>query len=64
MHLDSIKIKDTRNHIDWYIAVKKMVNEPNLRNDLAEQLHEDIKVKHHIDTVNTVRKQLFDNLCK
>jgi glycosyltransferase involved in cell wall biosynthesis len=57
---NSLLIKSTRNHIDWFIAIKKLINEPNLRNDLAEQLYEDVKVKYHIETVNVERKQIFE----
>lgn len=55
-------IKPTRNHIDWFVAMRKLINEPNLRSDLAGQLYEDVKVKYHIDTVNVERKQIFENL--
>lgn len=57
---NSLLIKPTRNHIDWYINIKKLINEPNLRNDLAEQLYEDVKDKYHIKNVNVERKQIFD----
>lgn len=57
---NSCLIKPTRNHIDWYIAMKKLINEPNLRNDLAEQLYEDVKDKYHIKNVNVERKQIFE----
>lgn len=57
---NSYLIKPTRNHIDWYIAMKKLINEPNMRNDLAEQLYLDVKDKYHIKTVNIERKQIFE----
>lgn len=60
---NSYLIKPTRNHIDWYIAMKKLINEPNMRSDLAEQLYLDVKDKYHIKTVNVERKEIFESEC-
>ena len=57
---NALLVNANRNHIDWFINIRKMINEPNLREDLAAQLYEDVKVKYHIDTVNVERKQIFE----
>lgn len=62
--LNSIPIETRHNDSHWYYAMRKMIREPNLRKDLAEQLHEDVKDDYHIDTVNKKRKQLFERLCE
>lgn len=59
-----LSILPSRNHIDWWLNIKKLHNEPNLIKDLGEQLYEDVKVKYHIDTVNVERKQIFDKWMK
>lgn len=61
---NSLLVNANRNHIDWFINIRKMINEPNLREDLASQLYEDVKVKYHIDTVNVERKQIFEKWLK
>lgn len=50
------------NYPDWYLNIKKLINEPNLREDLAAALHETVKDKYHIKTVNELRKQLYKKL--
>jgi len=61
---NSVLVNSTRNHIDWFISMRRLIKEPNLREDIAEQLHEDVKDIYHIDTVNKVRKQLLIKLCE
>jgi hypothetical protein len=42
--------------------MKKLVNNPNLVEDLAAQLQEDVKDKYHINTVNRIRADLYKTL--
>jgi glycosyltransferase involved in cell wall biosynthesis len=59
-----LSVHPSRNHIDWLLNIRKLCKEPNLRDDLASQLYEDVKDKYHIKTVNVERKQIFDKLCE
>ena len=61
---NSIRINPNRNGIDWYVAMRNLIKEPERVSDLGEALYESVKVKHHIDTVNVERKQIFERLCE
>jgi glycosyltransferase involved in cell wall biosynthesis len=59
-----LMVKPERNEIDFFAGIRRMSLDKNLRDDLAEQLYEDVKVKYHIDTVNVERKQIFEQWLK
>lgn len=61
---NAMVVKQTRNDIDWFVSMRKMVNEPNLVSDLGEALHDYVKDKYHINTVNIERKQIFEHHLK
>ena len=48
---------------EWYSAINKLNDNPNLRIDLANKLHEDIKKDYDIKVVNEKRKQIIENVC-
>lgn len=47
------------NDQEWFKAIKTLINEPNLRSDLGNQLYEDFKVKYHLKTVTATRAQFY-----
>ncbi len=50
------------NKIDWHKNMKKLIQNPSLRNDLGEALHETVKENYLIDKVNKVRGELVLNV--
>lgn len=62
--VNGIKVSPTRNHIDWYLAVKKLANEPNMRKDLSLALQETIKENFDLDKNNLKRVELYKQLTK
>ena len=46
-------------HDTFFIGMRNLILNKSMREDLASQLYEDVKVKHHIKTVNVKRKQLL-----
>jgi glycosyltransferase involved in cell wall biosynthesis len=52
------------NDRDWYKAIKKLVLEPNLREDLGNQLYEDFKVKYNLKHVTEKRADFYSSLIK
>ena len=63
---NSISITDgfANSALAWKNAMKRLILNENLVNDLAMQLYEDVKVKYHIDTANEIRAQLLKELVK
>ena len=62
--INSLTVKETKHGLPWALQMKKLVNKPAMIEDLAEQLHQDVKVKYHIKTVNDVRAKLYKLLIK
>lgn len=48
----------------WYLAFKRFIKEPNLKEDLAEALYETVSVRHHIKPVTEKRVQIYRHLVK
>ena len=57
---NSILIEPTRNHIDWYIWIKRLATDKEWVKELGEAMYETVKDKYHIKTVNIERKQIFE----
>lgn len=50
-----------RNERDWAKAFKKLITEPNLREDLGNQLYEDFKDKYHLKNVTNNRAEFYES---
>lgn len=59
-----VRVNPNRNGIDWFIAMRNLCKDRNKISDIGEALYETVKIKHHIDTVNVERKQIFERLCE
>lgn len=46
----------------WYKAIKRLINDHDLRNELANNLHEFVKDRYDINTVNKSRLQFYKQL--
>lgn len=46
----------------WHKAIKSLVNNEGLRNELANNLHEFVKDKYNINTVNKQRLQIYKDM--
>jgi glycosyltransferase involved in cell wall biosynthesis len=53
-----------RNGKHWYKAIKKLVTEPNLREDLGNQLYEDFKDKYDLKNVTNRRAEFYKTILK
>lgn len=51
-----------RNEREWANALHKLVTEPNLREDLGNQLYEDFKVKYNLKTVTNTRAEFYSTI--
>lgn len=51
-----------RNEKEWAKAMKILITEPNLRNDLGNQLHEDFKVKYNLKHVTNTRAEFYKTI--
>jgi glycosyltransferase involved in cell wall biosynthesis len=61
---NSILVDSGKNHKDWYAAIKKLVNNPDVVKTLQENLHETVKDTYSINKVTEKRRELYMNLVK
>ncbi len=61
---NSVLITPSKHNEGWNTAIKSFIYNPNKVQDYAEALHETVKVKYHMDTVNEVRNQLYKRICE
>lgn len=47
---------------EWHSAIKKLLNEPELRKSLGKELGEYVRRKYHMKDVNEIRRKLFKQL--
>lgn len=57
-----LAVSSKRNHVDWYKAAKKLISQPNMRNDLALSLQAHIQQHYNLDTINKIRLDLLEHL--
>lgn len=62
MTANGILIEPKKNHKDWYAAIKKLVNNPELVKALQDNLHETIVNEYNINKVTEDRRNLYHNL--
>lgn len=61
---NSILINPDKKNLGWGVAIKSLIQNPNRIEDLGEALHETVKDKYNINTVNKVRNELYQKLCE
>jgi len=59
---NSILVDSNRNHKDWYVALKKLILNPDLVTALQENLYNTVKDKYSINKVTEDRKNLYIKL--
>lgn len=57
-----LTVNSRMNLMDWYLHMKRMVNEPNLRADLAAAMFETVREKYHVKTPNAIRSDLYKKI--
>jgi hypothetical protein len=60
---NSILVDTSKNHKNWYKAVKRLIDNPNMITDLGERLYEDVQ-KYHIDAVTETRAEIYRELIR
>jgi glycosyltransferase involved in cell wall biosynthesis len=59
---NSILVDSTKNHKDWYVAIKKLINNPEIIKVLQDNLYETVKDLYSMDKVTEQRRELYINL--
>ena len=59
---NAILIDPKKNHKDWYKAMKKLKDNPELVEMIATNLYNTVKEKYHIDTVTKSRSEFYKKI--
>jgi len=57
-------VEENRNHSDWNKSVKKLVDNPNMIEDMGNRLYETVKDKYHLKNVTKSRAEWYKTLVK
>jgi len=57
-------VNENRNHGDWNKYIKKLVQNPNMIEDMGNRLYETVKDKYHLKTVTKTRAEWYKTLVK
>lgn len=61
---NAMLVQENRNHGDWAKYIKKLVQNPNLIQDMGERLYETVKDTYHLKTVTKTRAEWYKTLIK
>jgi len=61
---NAILVDSTKNHKDWFGAIKKLVNNPEMITTLQNNLFDTVKDTYSINKVTEKRRELYLNLVK
>ena len=59
---NSLLVESSKNHKQWSQHVKRLVDNPNLVEDLGEKLYETVKDTYDINNVTKTRSEIYKNL--
>lgn len=57
-------VNENRNHGDWNKFIKKLVQNPNMIEDMGNRLYETVKDKYHLKNVTKARAEWYKSLIK
>ena len=61
---NALLVDESKNHKDWAVWIKKLVENPNMITDLGERLYETVKDRYDLNNVTHTRAQFYKSLVK
>lgn len=61
---NALLVDESKNHKDWALWIKKLVENPNMITDLGERLYETVKDRYDLNNVTHTRAQFYKSLIK
>ena len=61
---NALLVDETRNHSDWAKYLKKLIQNPNMIEDMGNRLYESVKDKYNLDFVTKERAEWYKTLVK
>lgn len=60
--VNCLTVKSGRDHIDWYVSIRKLILDKKLREELRDNLRKDMLQKYNIDVVGKKRFDFYKNI--
>ena len=57
-------VDETRNHSDWAKFIKKLIDNPNMVEDMGNRLYETVKPLYDLNVVTETRAQIYKQIAK
>jgi glycosyltransferase involved in cell wall biosynthesis len=61
---NALLVDETRNHSDWAKYLKKLIQNPNMIEDMGNRLYESVKDKYNLNFVTKERAEWYKTLIK
>ena len=61
---NSLLVKTSKNHKQWFQQMKRLIENPNLIEDMGNRLYETVKDKYSLSTVSKNRVEFFKSIIK
>lgn len=59
---NSLLVQSSKNHKQWHQHMKRLIENPNMTNDLGNRLYETVKDKYSLSTVSRNRVEFFKSI--
>lgn len=61
---NALLVDEVKNHKDWAQSIKRLVENPNMIQDLGERLYETVKDRYDLNKVSETRAEFYKSLIK
>ena len=61
---NALLVDENRNHSDWAKYIKKLVQNPNMIEDLGNRLYETVSKKYDLNIVTKERAEFYKSIVK
>jgi len=61
---NALMVEHGRDGIDWFVKMRRLINNPSMIEDLGEALYETVKDEYHLATVTKERAELYKHISK
>jgi glycosyltransferase involved in cell wall biosynthesis len=61
---NALLVDEVKSHKDWYLSIKRLVENPNMIQDMGERLYETVKDRYDLNKVSIERASFYKSLIK
>jgi hypothetical protein len=61
---NALLVNEVNNHSDWHKYIKKLIQNPNMIEDMGNRLYETVKDKYHLKNITKDRAEWYKSIVK